>query len=392
MLATNTDGRVSWGSHLNFGVPSELFDRMLSRSLHLLLYLASFKVSSIVITGQGDVTPDGDYLLSQRAGFFVRLLSEITTANRGIVNTRDEPLCDGKRIRRKHTIFYDSNLCEWAAYLKTGMLALLFHRMSRDPQPCDIRLVLEDPVASLHRWNHDPQSRERLADGRRVTAIELQQLFAEDTDRYVSGPDFDESTCPYGATVVSRWRETLTQLENMNTDWLNRRLDWVLKKSICERAIDSHPELNWQSPGIRMLADKYASIGEDSVFRAVQESGGTERLVSDAEIDAATSTPPADTRAWTRAHLLRLGGDQLESANWDSLVFRLHNARRKGWVSQTVRVNLDDPFTHTREEFPDLENCASLAEALDYFTDSNPPPGIPAANRGYGYGKEFDYH
>ena len=46
-----------------------------------------------------------------------------------------------------------------------------------------------------------------------------------------------------------------------------------------------------------------------------------ERLSTDDEVEAATTEPPTDTRAYFRGKCLQRWPDSIVAANWDSLVF-----------------------------------------------------------------------
>ena len=70
---------------------------------------------------------------------------------------------------------------------------------------------------------------------------------------------------------------------------------------------------------------------------------GITRLTTDAEVEAAVSTPPADTRAWLRGRVVGAFGEQVVSASWDALVLRLPRAGR------VVRVAMPDPLALGRD-------------------------------------------
>ena len=388
--ANNTDGRVSYGGHTNFLVAREFYDH-LWRSI-VPMQLASYKASSIVFTGQGLLTPNGRYLLSQRAPFFVRLTSEETTHNRGMVNFRDEALSDDKRYARKHTIFYDTLLSEHGTFLKAGVGQLVFARMTWDPRPSDANLILDDPVASLKNWNLDPESPERLVDGRRVSAVEHQKLIAErEIQPFLDGPAFDERMVPEAREIFRTWTDTLERLAADDLDWLAPRLDHVMKRQILERAMDRNSSLDWSSPELRVVADQYCSLGEDSIHFALKNSGAIERIVDDEEIGHRITAPPEDTRDWTRAHLLRLAAAEpgrLDYADWDSLTFRL---RGNGPISQTLDIRLDDPLRATRAEFPELADFESLDDALEFLIEKAPPEMFTARTTASHYGSSYNY-
>ncbi len=46
-----------------------------------------------------------------------------------------------------------------------------------------------------------------------------------------------------------------------------------------------------------------------------------ERITTEAEVEAAVVSPPADTRAWFRGECMRRYPDAVAAASWDSVVF-----------------------------------------------------------------------
>src|SRR5213080_3533469 len=193
VLVNNSDGRGNaYGSHLNFLVTRRTWDNIFERKLHHMLYLAAFQVSSIVYTGQGKVgaengTPAAAFQLSQRADFFETLTGAQTTYQRPIVNSRDEALC-GQRpsmwrsdepepssdLARLHCIFFDNTLSPGSSVLKVGTMQLLLACLEAERANPD--LLLDDPVAAVVQWSHDPTltARARMASGKELTAVELQ--------------------------------------------------------------------------------------------------------------------------------------------------------------------------------------------------------------------------
>ena len=133
----NSDGLSnSYGGHFNCLITRAARADIFARKLHYLLFLATFQVSSIVITGQGKVgsengAPPVAYQLSQRADFFETLCAEQTTYHRPIVNARDEALCGRAAaqhrddLARLHCIFFDTTLCHVATLLRVGMMQIV---------------------------------------------------------------------------------------------------------------------------------------------------------------------------------------------------------------------------------------------------------------------------
>src|SRR5690606_10553295 len=95
-------------------------------------------------------------------------------------------------------------------------------------------LAIASPVHELHEISHDPslQHRVQLADGRMVTAVQVQQEYLERARKFVDdryGDDADEQT----RDVLDRWESVLTRL-SADPMQLAKELDWVAKLRLLE--------------------------------------------------------------------------------------------------------------------------------------------------------------
>ena len=362
VLVNSSDGRGNaYGSHLSFMVTRRLWDDLFVRRLHPDLFvLIAYQVSSIVCNGQGKVgaengRPDVAYQISQRADFFDQLVGLQTTYNRPIVNSRDEPLCgsahgqftatgtDDSGLARLHCIFYDSTLCHASTLLKVGVMQIVLSML--EAGRLDASLMLEDPLTALVAYSHDPglTARARLTDGRDVTAVELQSMFCEHARAHVNAGDCD-GLIPDASAIVDLWEDTLAKLARRDFDSLAPRLDWVLKRAQIERALASRG-LDWSAPEAKHLDHLYSSLDPDEgVYWALENAGLTELLVDDTRIEHFRNTPPEDTRAWSRAMLLRqLPRERIRAVDWD----RIELGPTLSGQAAAV-VHLSDPLADTR--------------------------------------------
>lgn len=379
-LVNNSDGRShSYGSHVNFLVTRETWDNVFCRRLQLQLALAAFQASSIVFTGQGKVgsengTPPVSYQLSQRADFMETLSGAQTTYRRPIVNSRDEPLCgrtcsagreaETVNMARLHVIFFDSTLCHVATVLKLGTMQIVLAMIEAG---CfNATRMLDDPIDAVIRWSHDPTltATAALADGREMTALEVQMLFLEEARRFV-----DRGGCvdvvPRATEIVSLWEGVLGDLSRGDIDALAGQLDWALKLSLLRRVLAERPSLEWDSPQIKHLEHLYSSLDPaEGLYWACERDGATTRLVSESQITQLTEQPPEDTRAWTRGMLLRLAGaDAVDDVDWDRI--RVRSRTDRHWPSVRT-VNLENPLRWTAADTkPIFDAGGSLDTILD---------------------------
>ncbi len=382
VLINNSDGLGhSYGSHCNVLITRRAFDNIFHRKLHYQLFLAAYQASSIVMTGQGKVgaengAPPVDYQISQRADFFETLSGLQTTYHRPLVNTRDEPLCGPfsgpdvtvPELARLHVIFYDSNLCHVACFVKIGVLQIITAMI--EAQWVNASLILDDPVDAVVRWSHDPtlQQRARLANGRCLTAVEHQQLLHEDASRFVA-----EGGCkgivPEAEVIIEKWGELLEQLAARDFAALAGSLDWVLKLASLQRAMANHPRLQWSSPELKLLDHLYSSLDPaDGLYWLHQRAGVVEQMVTGGDIERFVHTPPTDTRAYTRAMLLRVAGaDRINNIDWDRMTFRLAGVH--GCATYRV-LWMPDPRRLTKQETCHLfRPGATLEEIVDQLAD-----------------------
>jgi proteasome accessory factor A len=382
VLVNNTDGRGNaYGSHLNFLVTRRAWDDLFDRKMHQLAWLASFQVSSIVFTGQGKVgaengMPPVAFQLSQRADFFETLTGAQTTHRRPIVNCRDEALCGpgggtAADLARLHSIFFDNTLCHGSSLLKVGTMQLVLAMLEADR--VNAELIVDDPVGAVVRWSHDPALAwwERMASGKKLTAVELQLRFLEDARRFAAGGGFD-AVVPRAADILALWEDTLEKLRVRDLAALAPRLDWVAKLQALARALARRSDLGWASPSLKHLDHLYGSLDPaEGLYWAFEESGAVERLVPDEQIDRFVHEPPDDTRAWTRAMLLRIAGpDGVRDVDWDVIRFR---KSRPGHWPLVRTLWLDDPLGFTRATTePAIERASTLDDILDALGASAP--------------------
>ena len=366
VLLNNSDAQShSYGSHLNVLLSRHAWDRLFLERLDYLLFLASFQASSIVFAGQGKVgsengAPPARYQLSQRADFIETIVGPQTTYRRPLVNSRDEPLCrSGARL---HVIFYDSNLCHTATVLKVGVLQIVVAMIEAERVPSE--LLLEDPVTAVTRWSRDPEldARASTLSGRSLTAVEHQLLVLEEARRFVEEEDL-EAIIPRADEIFALWEATLLQLEARDFTSLASKLDWVAKLAILDGVVAERPDIDWSSPQLKHLDQLYASLDpDDGLYWFAESAGRVEILVSEPEVQRFVTDPPDDTRAWTRAMLLRAAGRaRVTDLNWDFIRI----GHRDG--SSSI-VELPDPATFTRRETAALFarfDFDGLLDALD---------------------------
>jgi len=247
--------------------------------------------------------------------------------------------------------------------LKVGVMQLALAMM--EGERVNPSLVLDDPLAALGAYSHDPtlQARARLAAGGEATAVELQFLFLEEAKRFAAEGGF-EGYVPRAAEILELWEDTLERLRAADWMGLAPKLDWVMKLMILQRTMRQRPSLTWDSPEIRHLDQIYASLDPGGLYWAYERSGFAERLVDEERIRHFCTEPPSDTRAWTRAMLLRTAQtDWVDSVDWDSISFRVRDGAY--WPTRRT-VDMDNPLGMTAAGIaPLFENRGRFSDLLD---------------------------
>jgi proteasome accessory factor A len=354
LYKNNSDGKGnSYGTHENY-----LVDRATAFG-DIVRDLTPFFVSRQVFCGAGKVGGEaqwdergrGFFQLTQRADFFETEVGLETTLKRPIINTRDEPHADPEKYRRLHVIVGDANLCEVAIFLKVGTTALVL-KMIEDRFLPD--LSLENPVAALHDVSRDLSCSGtiRLADGRALTAVQLQWEYFEHAKKYVERED----DTPEHHEVLDRWESVLTALETEPLS-LHRELDWVAKYRLLA-AYRERDGLEWLDHRIRAIDLQYHDVRRDrGLYNRLAAGGKVERLVRDDEIERAVMEPPTDTRAYFRGRCISRYPDAIAAASWDSLIIDVGR-------DALQRIPMREPLRGTKIHVEELLERAVDAAAL----------------------------
>ncbi len=360
LYKNNTDGKgASYGSHENY-----LMDRR-TPFVDIIRGLVPFFVTRQVFAGSGRVGLGTEgrtqgFQLSQRADFFEVEVGLETTLKRPIINTRDEPHANPEEYRRLHVIIGDANLAELSTYLKVGTTSLVLAMIEARALTRD--LTMEEPVAALQAISHDPSLtyQVRLRTGQRMTALEVQEAYLEQAQRFVDQRgDGDEQT----ADVLRQWAEVLEVLAD-DPLRLADRLDWPAKLRLLEgyRARDG---LTWGDSRLKLVDLQYSDVRpEKGLYHRLVARGSMQRLLTDEEVTRAMLTPPADTRAFFRGECLRRYPAQIAAASWDSVVFDLGR-------ENLVRIPTMEPLRGTRDHVGALfESTSTAQELVDTITGS----------------------
>ena len=298
--------------------------------------LIPFLVSRQIYAGAGKLlqTARGaTYCISQRAEHIWEGVSSATTRSRPIINTRDEPHADAERYRRLHVIVGDSNMSEYATFLKAGATSILL-RMLEDPSVALRDMTLDNPIRAIREISHDPtcMRRIRLASGREVSALEIQSEYLDRALKYADSRELE----PQDKQALQMWEHCLTRIADDPLS-LSRECDWVMKFHLVEAYRERH-DLRLSDPRVALLDLQYHDVNRSrSLFYRMQNRGMAERMCVDDEISHAVENPPATTRARLRGEFIRRAKERKRDYTVDWVHLKLNDQAQR-------TVLCKDPF------------------------------------------------
>jgi proteasome accessory factor A len=341
LFKNNTDSAGnSYGCHENYLVPRHV---ELGRLTEI---LTPFLVTRQIICGAGKVlqTPRGTvYCVSQRAEHIWEGVSSATTRSRPIINTRDEPLADAERFRRLHVIVGDSNMSETTMLLKVGSTDLMLRIIEAGAVPRD--MTLDNQIRAIREVSHDMtgRSRVRLADGREMSALEIQYEYLNRAKDFTDKNGLDAIS----KRVLEMWERALVSIETGNLDRIAREIDWVTKYELIERYRARH-DLPLSAPRIAQLDLAYHDVRRGrGLYYLLQRTGAVDRVTRDLDIFEAKSIPPQTTRAKLRGDFIRRAQEQRRDFTVDWVHLKLNDQAQR-------TVLCKDPFRSVDERVDKL--------------------------------------
>ena len=323
----------SYGCHENYLVSRGLD---LARAVHL---LTPFLVTRQVLCGTGRLHR-GEFTISQRADQLHDQLSATTTRARPLVNTRDEPLADPARFRRLHVLAGDSNLSEPSAWLKVGTTLALLDLIDRPegPAPELAAFELADPGTALRQVTRDPNASLGLADGRMITALELQREHL-DLCAHLLEP---------GLALL--WDRVLTALA-ADPDEVAAEVEWVAKRQLLAAFRHRH-RLPADHPRLAQLDLAFHELG--GPFAALEAGGAVTRLTDPADVESALERAPADTRAAARSAFVRAALEHRRDHSVDWQTCTVHDLPGSDGLRADRTVVLPDPLAPVSTDLEEL--------------------------------------
>jgi len=346
----------SYGCHENYLMDRAVpFGRIVSNVMpHFITRQIFTGAGKVGTEAAGTSSSEVPFQLTQRADFFEEEVGLETTLKRPIVNTRDEPHADAQKYRRLHVIVGDANLSEVATFLKVGTTALVLSMIEDEWLQRD--LMPARPVQALRQVSYDLTLAKpiELADGSSITALEAQWELFDRARKYADDRGLDcIGGSEVGSEVLTRWETVLGGLET-DPGSLAAQVDWVAKHRLLDGYRERH-DLRWDDARLAAMDLQYHDLRP---AKSLAARVGLERMAGDAEVEAAMTQPPPDTRAYFRGRCLQRWPESIVAANWDSLVFDVGGDPLR-------RVPMMEPLRGTKAHVGSLiEGSDSAADLL----------------------------
>ena len=336
LFKNNTDSAGnSYGCHENYLTHR---DDDLSRHAEVLI---PFLVSRQIYAGAGKIlnTAKGPiYCLSQRAEHIWEGVSSATTRSRPIINTRDEPHADAELYRRLHVIVGDSNMSEYATFLKIGATSILL-TLLEDKGQILRDLTLENPIRAIREISQDItlQTRVRLANGRDVSALEIQTEYLEKALKYRDlkgfSPDEDRALDMWAETIDQLWKDPMALVD---------RCDWVAKRHLIEQYRTTRG-LELSNPKLAMIDLLYHDVDRSrGLYYRLQHAGQMQRTTTDADIATAQVSPPETTRARLRGAVVKRAKERRRDYTVDWVLLKLNDQAQRTVILKDPFISHDD--------------------------------------------------
>ena len=301
VLKTNAD---SWGN--SFGC-HENYQYGANTPISMPAFV-SFLAARQILCGSGCIDEEGKYCFSARAHYITEAASADPTHHKAFINTKEEPHADASRWRRLHVTCVDSAMLPVTVALRT-FLADRFLRLLEEGTREEDLFVLDDPVAAVKTWNHDPNARMSARRGDSAAEVSCPELLRESVNLFPEGDD------EFGLRdVVARG---VVALSEGDLTALSGELDWSLKYQLLSHV--SAGEANFAGAIARRAELAFHDLSKQYGLRErLLKSGSVKPLVSESRVARAKAIPPANTRALLRGKVVEACdlADRSASIGW----------------------------------------------------------------------------
>jgi proteasome accessory factor A len=234
-------------------------------------------------------------------------------------------------------------MSEYTSWLKVATCDLVLRMLEEQAVMRD--LSLDNPIRAIREISHDLTGtrRIRLANGREMSALEIQQAYLERTERFVAASHEADEEAKH---VLAEWRHVLEHLVS-DPSSLDRQLDWVTKHQLVDRYRAKH-DLPLGHARVQLLDLAYHDVVRDrGLYHLLARSGRVQQLLDESEIEHAMDHPPEHTRAALRGRFIRQAKAKRRDYTVDWVHLKLNDQAQR-------TVLCKDPFRYEDERVDKL--------------------------------------
>ncbi|OGZ96072.1 MAG: hypothetical protein A2847_02460 [Candidatus Sungbacteria bacterium RIFCSPHIGHO2_01_FULL_50_25] len=359
----------SYGDHESY--MTEPGDRTNPTKEYLIHRLAPFFISRIIFTGNGYIAEEKKrvrFFLSQRAYVTEKVVSGDTQHNRGIINTRQEPLAHAHKYARLHVIVGDSTIFQAATFLKFGTTDIVLDMiemgfLSDPPLGCPVD---ETFLWALHEFNVDVSLRTKVGG---LSAVALQKWYCEKAEEFFNL--YPKRLTRVRNRVMELWKEAIEAAES---DYPIQNLapiaGWAAKWTHIDRDIarrghswgtnpyqyihvdtkrsdeSAHQDKRTILGHIKLLSIIFDRILPEGTALLLERKGYTAKIVSDEMVEKAQSGNLLSGRAKARVTDLRVAYRELTQGKLEKVIMDWEKVQIVGTALNTT-FTYGDPFTAT---------------------------------------------
>jgi proteasome accessory factor A len=230
-------------------------------------------------------------------------------------------------------------MSETTTLLKVGSAELVLRLIEAGTGMRDF--TLENPIRAIRDMSRDRtgQVKVSLANGRRVSALELQTEYYDKVSEFVRREGLGTPTID---KILDLWERTLRAVAEDKLGLIDTEIDWAIKYKLLDRYSVRH-NLSMADARIAQLDLAYHDIRRTrGLFSLLEKRGGAARVTTDPAIFRAKSVPPQTTRARLRGEFIKAAQDARSDYTVDWVHLKLNDQAQR-------TVLCKDPFVATDE-------------------------------------------
>ncbi|MBI5397978.1 proteasome accessory factor PafA2 family protein [Candidatus Woesearchaeota archaeon] len=328
-------------------------------------HILPFLITRFMWSGSGSLVREDEkpvFQLSQRIPYIKMLSRMRTTGDKGLFNWRDEP--HARALGRLHVVCGDANMSEYQTYLKYGSTGIVLGMIEDGYLFGHLNFI--DGLGVLRALNKtmDFKAQHQLVGGQWLSALDVQKAYLQSAQQWARARQ-DNELC----NTISIWEETLAGLAD-NDPCLERRLDWVAKKTLLDSRA-AKPDTT--SGTLEQINLQYHDIDPDKgLYNLLVKNGMMDTLLCEEAIRVAALRPPEGSRALTRNAVLnrleywkRRGKViKITHVSWDAIWYTVD----KFGIKAMHNMSLPTPYDTTKKAVDEVDEFVNSVQV--YHTGS----------------------